>query len=69
MSRVYSDEDLARAVAVALSARGHDVVSTDEVQLKGRSVPKHLLWAASKRRLRVTSIRRHFELRHETRFV
>ncbi len=69
MARFYIDEDVARAVAVALFDRGHYMVSTDEMGLKGQSDSKQLRWATSERRILVTCNRRDFELLHEALVV
>ncbi len=54
MIKLYLDEDVPEAVAMALKLRGYDVLSTREAEKKGLSDIAQLEYASSEERILIT---------------
>lgn len=54
------DENVDPALAIVLRSRGHDVVSTHEIGMRGRTDEEQLEYAISERRALLTFNAKHF---------
>ena len=66
MAQFHFDENTNYDIAVALMARGHDVVTSRDVGLDGHDDDEQLLAAATAGRILVTHNREDFILLHRT---